>query len=208
MSDALRFTLWGLNQYMPDLFDDVILPPGIDKQTVIDEVMERSGDLYVYYQVPERVKHNIAHWFSFKFNDFERMYRALYADYNPIENYDRHEEIEELPNITRSNSGNDNAHNSSNSNARNESNRSAYDSEGYSKEGESITSASDSTTNSTSYSSKQTETGNRVTKNHTHGNIGITTNQQMINAELDLRRKSLYEYIAEEFENKFLIQVY
>lgn len=43
---------------------------------------------------------------------------------------------------------------------------------------------------------------------HVHGNIGVTTTQQMIESELALRAKSVYTLIAEDFERKFCIGVY
>lgn len=43
---------------------------------------------------------------------------------------------------------------------------------------------------------------------HSHGNIGVTTNQEMINEELKLRRYDLYKQIALLFEDEFTITVY
>ena len=55
------------------------------------------------------------------------------------------------------------------------------------------------------YGSKRSEDEN----NHIHGNIGVTTAQQMITEEINLRMKfDLYELIAMQFEHEFLIQVY
>lgn len=44
---------------------------------------------------------------------------------------------------------------------------------------------------------------------HTHGNIGVTSNVTLINEELDLiRRFNVYEWIAERIEEDFFVQVY
>lgn len=43
---------------------------------------------------------------------------------------------------------------------------------------------------------------------HMHGNIGVTTNQQMLTQELILRQKNVYEYIADNFEANICITVY
>lgn len=43
---------------------------------------------------------------------------------------------------------------------------------------------------------------------HLHGNIGVTTNQQMIDAELELRRRNAYDVFIRMFESEFLVQVY
>lgn len=71
-------------------------------------------------------------------------------------------------------------------------------------------------------STNETETGNNsvngTTSNtmhnelkhglHSHGNIGVTTNQEMINEELELRKYDLYKQIALLFEDEFTITVY
>lgn len=41
-----------------------------------------------------------------------------------------------------------------------------------------------------------------------HGNIGVTTNQQMVSAEIDLRRYNIYEDITNRFTDKFLYGVW
>lgn len=44
---------------------------------------------------------------------------------------------------------------------------------------------------------------------HTHGNIGVTTNQQLIEQELELLRHfDIYGYIAEKFETEFCLMIY
>ena len=48
----------------------------------------------------------------------------------------------------------------------------------------------------------------RHTVIHTHGNIGVTTNQRMVQAELDLRQTDIYSIIVNEFIDKFCIGVY
>jgi hypothetical protein len=44
---------------------------------------------------------------------------------------------------------------------------------------------------------------------HTHGNIGVTTNQQMIEQELELLRKfDIYGWIAQKFESDLCLMIY
>ena len=88
-----RVTLWGFYQYDRTLFDDIVLPEGIDKENLVSEIMRNSGDLYPYHQALEYLKRNINFWFARRLFDFERMYEALRTDYSPIENYDRKENI-------------------------------------------------------------------------------------------------------------------
>ena len=41
-----RITLWGMYQYDKTLFDDIVLPDGMDKENLVAEIMRNSGDLY------------------------------------------------------------------------------------------------------------------------------------------------------------------
>ena len=88
-----RVTLWGMYQYDKTLFDNIVLPDGIDKDNLVSDIMRNSGDLYPYYQVPEYLKRNITFWFARRLFDFSRMYESLRVEYSPIENYDRMEDI-------------------------------------------------------------------------------------------------------------------
>lgn len=84
----MRMTLYGMVQYDPSIFDGVVLPEGIDPNIVKDDIIEKCGDLYPYYQVPPRVKLAITRFFAEYYHNFEMMYKALTNEYNPIENTD------------------------------------------------------------------------------------------------------------------------
>lgn len=53
-----------------------------------------------------------------------------------------------------------------------------------------------------------THNGTESYRSNIHGNIGVTTNQQMITAELELRKYDIYSDIAARFEHEFIVQVY
>lgn len=102
----MRMTLYGMLQYDPSIFDGVVVPDGIDPNIVKDDIIEKCGDLYPYYQVPPRVKLAITRFFAEYYHNFEMMYKALTNEYNPIENTDWTEHSER--NITTNDSGQDN----------------------------------------------------------------------------------------------------
>ena len=206
----IEYTLYGMYKYKPDLFDDIMLPAGVERELVVGEIMEHSGDLFPYYQAsPERLKSNISDWFKQRLGDFERIHRALTVDYSPIENYDRYEDNVETPNIKRDTSGNSNGHTGGNSSSTTESKRSAFDSDEYSPDYVNGTTGEDSSHNDSFYESHDTETGERRYSSHVHGNIGVMTAMSAIREELALRKgNNIYEIIAHEFERKFLVQLY
>ena len=212
-----RITLWGFYQYDRTLFDGVVLPNGIDKDNLVANIMRNSGDLYPYHQVPEYLKRNINYWFARRLFDFERMYEALRVEYSPIENYDRKE------NTTRNyeNSGTDKESTTLGSTTTstnigsndNENKVSAYNESDYSNREKDTQSYNSTLTNTGSGTDvTQTEYGlkrKEVEDIRVHGNIGVTTSQQMIESEMELRAKyDIYKIISREFEREFLVQVY
>jgi len=273
-----RITLNGWLQYDPTIFDGVILPEDFDRDALLAEIMSRSGELYTYHQVPYVLKENIRLWFSRNFLNFDRMMSALTAEYNPIENYDRHEDWTRTPDLQdeSKHTGSDNVAASGKDSTQlsgsdtdtlsgedtttrsytgyNESSTrtgddttertvSAFDSGTYQpaektvetfgsvKDSKDITGSYDDKTDygkvdtmaygrkdETEYGRKDTTTFNStLTDRHTgdekytsyiHGNIGVTTSQQMITSELELRKFDIYEEIAGRFEHEFLVQVY
>lgn len=217
----MRFTLWGISQYRPDFWDFVEVPPSCNKKWLIDLILQRSGMLYPYQQQPDFLQLNIEQWFLRRNADFEKLFVAMQVEYNPIENYDRTESLEEIPNISFVKTGGHvNKSNGENSlevdmTVAGRQDVAAYNTESYSNDTSVNNTQNGTNTNSTTNTETFTyndetvnETGNRKHQNHIHGNIGVTTNQEMIRAELNLRALSVYDIIAELFENEFLIQVY
>ena len=192
-----RMTLYGMYQYDPTLFDGVVLPDGMDKTLMVNQIIRQSGDLFPYYQVPPEVKSAITEWFTRRKNNFAKLWQGFTAEYNPIENYDRQEDSTETPNITHtlSNSGQDAS--------TNEADVQGYNGTDYVPNSR-TKSSSTSSTNGT-----DTESGTRTYTSRIHGNIGVTTSAQMLEGELALRKSmDIYALIAAEFETDNLIQVY
>lgn len=209
MASPLRFTLWGLYNFMPDLFDAVQLPEGIDKEILIETLMQKSGMLFPAHQQPEMLKLNITNWFKRKQQAFQRMTIALSAEYDPISNYDRHETWTDTPDVAYTKTGghtNTVANNTANEQTIS---TSAYNSDSLTPTDQQKGKGSSGGTDTLTYEDEATtETGTRKHEGHISGNIGVTTSQQMITAELELRRFDIYDYICVLFEEDFLYQVY
>lgn len=202
-------SLYGFYQYDNTIFEGMILPDGLDAEILRDLIIEKSGMLYPFHQQPEFLRLNITHWFSRKYSNLAKMAGALNSEYNPIENYDRKEEWTDTPNVTYTKTGGHSNHidSTTSSNINNKvsafnSNAPVPDTSGESGQ------HGDSTETFTYADESQKETGTRTHSGRLHGNIGVTTNQQMIQSELDLRIYDIYETLATMFEKDFLIRVY
>ena len=212
-----RITLWGFYTWgEKHLFDNIVLPEQFNKETLIDLIMSMSGDLYPYYQQPTYLQANIENWFSRKYEDFLRMWDALYSEYDPIENYNRYENWSDSASESLSESTSEStsasAYNSDSSSNSMLNDVSAYDSAGYSPESKATNGAVATTRNESKFQrahahndfrDSYSEHGGRI-----HGNIGVTTTQQMIESELQLREYDIYQRIAEMFEAQFITRIY
>lgn len=224
-----RMTIAGLYEYDQTLFDHMIFPADADKQNFIDSLLLSYGDCEPLYPDGDFMKQSAIPAWSKKWQDsIERVFLTLKKDYNPIENYDRQETWTDSPDIERntvtggsdtntlkaergsvtSNSGSDTM----------EQKVSAFDSSNYQPSQEEITSYGSATkletsgqdVNSVEYgrTEKNTEKGSTIHTGQIHGNIGVTTSQQMAESELQLRKQSFIDYCTGLFASDLLILVY
>ena len=148
-------------------------------------------------------------------NEYTTKVSMLLMDYNPIENYNS-TETESSTSENTTTSGNENTTttttNSTTENSGETTNKvSPYDSENFSNDNNS-NSSNTSTINGTD-STSITDSGN-ISSNGTltrtltrKGNIGVTTTQQMIESEYELRSKNLvFEFL--EKVSKFILLEY
>lgn len=87
-----KITLIGMYNYDQTLFDLLTLPTGIDKSTLVDNILIRSGEFEVLYPDMDYLKFSIGAWSRKWRPTFDRWQKALEIEYNPLENYDRTEE--------------------------------------------------------------------------------------------------------------------
>lgn len=128
-------------------------------------------------------------------NEWQSDYDVLTADYNPLENYNRlftREQDETHQNIRKDNSENTT-----------ETQSSAFDSPVYENAEKIITKGNGSIVEDTS--------NIKINKfqEKTSGNIGVTTSQQMLQSEIDLRSKNLLSnIIMKDIVKKITIPLY
>lgn len=204
-----QITLEGFYRYNPGILENLDLPQGLDQTILVDCIMEHSGMLFPFHQQPDYLSVNIHNWFTRKKTAFTRMLKALNAEYDPIENYDRKEEWTETPDITVTNTGGHTNTVNSNQDSNTQNQVSAFDSSTYSPDSMMETNNTADGTDTFTYQNEAShESGTRTHTGRFHGNIGVTTNQQMIEAELSLRMYDIYQTIVELFEDDFLMRNY
>ena len=87
-----KMTLIGLYNYDQTLFNGLTFPAGIDKDIAVNEILIRANEFCVLYTDPDFMKIQIGIWGQKHYRTFEKWVYGLAQEFNPIHNYDRHEE--------------------------------------------------------------------------------------------------------------------
>ena len=152
---------------------------------------------------------------------WNKLYNVLNSEYNPIENYNR------VENTTINNTGNEttneNINNSevltgghTNNNTNENTHKvSAFNDENFSNDSNDINNSTDefiynneTKTNTGTNTSTKTNSGSNETHSTISGNIGVTTTQQMIVSEIELRKYNIVNEFYSDLDNLLTIGIY
>lgn len=191
MGLGATISILGLYNYDDSIFDLLTIPaPDFDKDKAIQQILMDCAELEILYPDPAVMRSAIGLWSAGNQDAFDHVKKMIQAEYSPIENTDKYEEFTDVstPNFQNVENGTDTqAATGFNSNTFKDTNRS-------------------------SVSRLVSTTGNGSFQHtaHIHGNIGVTTNQQMLIAERDmvLSGYNFYQIVADMFKRKFCIRVY
>lgn len=179
-------TVVGLYAYDNTIFNGLTVPDGMSTDDVREKILVDNAELPLIYADADVFRLQLRVWCKTHALSWARMYDALATEYSPLENYDRHEEFTD----TGSDTGSTEAENLRQVGGWN-------NAEGW----------SDSEKNTGSSSDSRSTSNRRVGR--MHGNIGVTTSQQMLESEIDLRVKyNMLQIISDSFRENFCIQIY
>lgn len=191
------------------LFDNMVIPEGVDAEEVVDHIVYKYGDAPLFSPEPEILKYYIAKWSARRLPLWERYAAAISAEYDPLENYDRSEtrtetrehggtvETEDTGSVT-----DQGTHVTTDQRAADNAAMWAN----YDKRDETL---GNTTTNDLSRIETRDLADDITENSRVHGNVGVTTSQQMLASELDLiPRLDLIDYIADDWHAEFNLMIY
>lgn len=201
-------TLYGMYNYDPTIFDNITIPDGLNKNTLITEIMAECGENEVLYPNIPMLKHMILTFFDSHSYKYQKLYETLNYDYEPLENYN----VTHKRTYTRTENGTDTSdttvENSSNGTTTAENEVSAYDSASYSpsekntQTGETKSAGSQNNSNIHDYTITETEDSND------YGDNSARSAMYAIREQRELVDFNLYKIIASDFEDEITIPVY
>lgn len=207
MSTAM-ITLIGLYEYTDrNLFENLILPEGIDKDTFIHNLLLYAGEFEPLYPDDDFLKFAIGKWGEKWYDTFERWHKSLSYEYNPFWNYDLTKESTDnrvVNNTTDTNTTTDTKNNSEKENY-----KSAYDSNTLQPNEKDDT---DFTGNVKSNGNIKGNTKDDLThKSHTYGirpTMRSHSMSEILKEELEVSEWNLYQHMIDIFSTELLIMIY
>ena len=217
--------LWNMLQQLPTLFDGIALPEGLDHDSMVNSILFEAAELPPIYTDPELLKQMIIHYFKTRLAIHSQLVSVLATEYDPIENYNRYEERSTSGTnaVTRSNSENVTNSGTVTSSTQGstsgevENKVSAFNADTYQPDDHTDSTTTNDTQTETETGGTSATTGSGTENGthsgqetaHIHGNIGVTTSQQMIESSIELLGVSdVYRYITADFIKTFCIRCY
>lgn len=184
-------SILSMYNYDTTLFNNFTLPENIPadlKQTCIEDICSQLAEFSVAYPDLDTMRYMIGVWSKKNQYAWKTLYNTTIQEYNPIENYDRNEDFI--------------SENTSDSSILSSGESKNY-AAGYNTETAQLTERSESDGLSSGENrASETRTG-RI-----HGNIGVTTSQQMLAEERKIAEYSFINSVTQSFKNDFCIMVY
>ena len=218
-------SLLGLYRTDPSLFDSFSLPESVNKTTLTNQILMDTAELEIIYPSAPAMKDAISMWSAANVENWTKLAAIYKLQYDPIENYARHEEWDytgTVGNTSSTTTGNtytetQDTSGSTKPQVQVQENVWGFNSSTNVPKSNQITSGTTDTTgkntatgtSSGTGSNDQTETRDLNRTGHAHGNIGVTTSQQMIESEIALWDKfNIYDYITQAFRKRFCLLIY
>lgn len=192
-----KLTIAGINSFTDGhIFDELVLPEGIDKETLISEIIRQCSEFSVIYTEPIFLMHMIGTWSKKWFHNFDRWWKAYNFEYNALYNLD----------VEATYTDDNKTHNSGSSNTDNTGNvqnqKAAYPSEDYKNATRDVNDLHNHT-----YGESDIKVDNVRTEKR-FGNQGTTMSQAMLDAEYAVWQRNVYQMMAEVFATEFCIVIY
>ena len=224
-----KITLIGMENYLnPDhsVFEQLTLPDGIDKDTMIGTILLRCQEFELLYSDPDFMIAAVNIWGKKNYWTFDKWVKILDKEYDPLYNKDYFETISDTHQGAASSSGNTSqsddytrTDNLATTNDVTETHsEKAYNSgSSFVETSKDVTDQDTSQTGTqrnagTSSSTGSTSSNDSYVNSHTYhgyGNIGITSAQELFLKEvIDVATWNMYEHIADLFCQEFCIMVY
>lgn len=186
-------SLMSLYKYDDSLFDDMSFPVGSDAEAIISTILASTAELEVIYPDFDTMQFMLGIFSRSRLDAWQKIFDTLHQYYNPL--WNKEGTIEEvIHNLS-------NAESSNNAEAETEHKVMAYND----------TTARDASKDlsRSGANASTTADGTQQTTRKEYGNIGVTTSQQMLKEEVEIRSSyDIAHLIAAEVKREYCLMIY
>lgn len=212
-----------LDPMAPQLPKDDDNAPLLDFNVLRSNILVECAEIEIVYPEPETFKIALEAWSYTREHEWQRMYNALMEEYNPLHNYDRHEEIDRTytPGAGYTQTSSDPEYTDTITDAES-TDTATRENPGFNS-GTLVTTEKQTTAHTVdtagSFSHDVTLEGSLTytpdgesniedIDTHIYGNIGVVSSAQMLSGELSVRKTDMYRIIIDEFRKRFCLLIY
>ena len=230
MGKSVTLSPMGLYNWDDTIFDLMLIPEALDRDTLIENILIETAELEVVYPNPVVFKNLLGVWSAKQVDIWSRLYATPQYEYNPIENYDRHEEGSTSGTDTTLHSGSDTrtidkdtgGRDSVGGTAENDhfiagfNSQAVGDNDGLVKqtrdnaeqESTTIYGRTEDVTDTLAHGERIAIANDGEHELYAHGNIGVTSSQELIQQQREVETYNIYDIIIQDFKAKFCIMIY
>ena len=168
----------------PSYTDDNNVIHTLNRDDVINNILLQCAELELVYPSVQMMKFAIGVWSASNSRTWDKLYKSMFLDYNPIWNVDA--DITQNRTVERDRDGTN----------QNINTVAGYNSETWSNNDKDNGSFTDNEDITDAFTERRT------------GNIGVTATQDLILKERDIADFSIIEYITQSFKERFCLLVY
>ncbi len=193
--------------YDNDLFNDIMLPEGIDHDIVVNTILMESALNTPMYPEHDLFKMMIQNFFKKYYNNFDRYNKAMNEEYTPNENYRKTDEKKINDRANKHELLDGHQVNTLDDHEVREDYKMAFDANDW-KRTDRIDDKFYNTDDYKQWNNTETKTNRDGTINTvSHGLTGVYSNQKLVEEEVKLRSKyNVYKYISDLFYDEFMIK--
>lgn len=191
----------GIYEYDPTVFDGFESPTYTDENNnihtlnsddVINNILLQCAELEVIYPEPTTMKLAIGVWSAANQRSWNKLYKSMFLEYNPMWNVDANE--------TETETNQRDINRQHTVNLTNTESVQGFNSNEWSESKKNVNSGIDNET--------ADDDNERVLTKRRTGNIGVTASQDLIKKEREISDFNIIEYITQSFKERFCLLVY
>lgn len=199
--------IWSLKNNGRDVlsfYDDVVLDSRIDRDSLKAEIIRKCGALTPIYNTSSSFEYFTKAFFVREKGVISRMLDTVDYDYNPLENFERNEELKH--NASEVTVTDETTTSEVQRNSETENKASAYNESLYQPDTQSIDSANSKNTDVRDYGRERDFESSDI--NRAHGINGLTTKQDLLKKEREVAKFNVVKWIVEKYMCEYFYLVY